>query len=290
MFEGKAPSTALQEMFRKFSRFIKKVYEDVIYKVNRAYKRETGKDLPILTDEVRNVMDRMLAVDEDIVQANEIYDMKGMFQTQEQSGMNDAEWLAYTTALEEAENKSIEIMTQQSMRQVRWLNNKREKVKKAFDKKILTLRKKIEGEELEKLKQDPMYKLQSFLKRGETFNDKGELVKTKGNHKISIISVKNSFPFDADNMASEIKQLGTGQYGMLGKKGLDAKVFADMFGFKSGPAMIEALLQIRPIQDVVKERTDKRMLEEHSDLVDDKQLELQAVSYTHLTLPTKRIV
>ena len=129
MFEGKAPSTALQEMFRKFSRFIKKVYEDVIYKVNRAYKRETGKDLPILTDEVRNVMDRMLAVDEDIVQANEIYDMKGMFQTQEQSGMNDAEWLAYTTALEEAENKSIEIMTQQSMRQVRWLNNKREKVK-----------------------------------------------------------------------------------------------------------------------------------------------------------------
>ena len=124
-------------------------------------------------------------------------------------------------------------------------------------------------------------RLINYLKRGETFNDKGELVKTKGNHKISIISVKNSFPFDADNMASEIKQLGTGQYGMLGKKGLDAKVFADMFGFKSGPAMIEALLQIRPIQDVVKERTDKRMLEEHSDLVDDKQLELQVQEAIH---------
>ena len=282
MYEGKAPSTALIEMFRKFSRFIKRVYTDVIYKVNRAYKAETGQDLPMLTDEVRNVMDRMLAVDEDIVQANEIYDMKGMFQTQEQSGMNDTEWAEYTAALQEAENRSIEIMTQQSMRQVRWLNNKREKVKKALDRKILELRKKIEVEELEKLKQDPVYKVQSFLKRGETFNEKGELVKTKGTHKLSINSVKNLIPFyDEAAVAADIKKLGTGQNGMVGKKGLDAKVVADMFGFASGEALVNALLEIRPIQDVVKQRTDHRMLEEHSDLIDDKQSELQVQEAIH---------
>ena len=282
MYEGKAPSTALTKMFRKFSRFIKRVYTDVIYKVNRAYKAETGQDLPMLTDEVRNVMDRMLAVDEDIVQANAIYDMKGMFQTQEQSGMNDAEWAEYTAALEEAENRSIEIMTQQSMRQVRWLNNKREKVKKALDKKILKLRQKIEGEELEKLKQDPVYKVQSFLKRGETFNEKGELVKTKGTHKLSIDSVKNLIPFyDEEAAKADIKKLGTGQNGMVRKNGLDAKVVADMFGFASGESLVSALLELRPIQDVVKERTDHRMLEEHSDLIDDKQLELQVQEAIH---------
>ena len=282
MYEGKAPSTALIEMFRKFSRFIKRVYTDVIYKVNRAYKAETGQDLPMLTDEVRNVMDRMLAVDEDIVQANEIYDMKGMFQTQEQSGMNDAEWTEYTAALEEAENRSIEIMTQKSMRQVRWLNNKREKVRKALDKKILKLRQKIEKEELEKLKQDPVYKVQSFLKRGETFNDKGELVKTKGMHKLSIDSIKNLIPFYDETAAkADIKKLGTGQNGMVRKNGLDAKVVADMFGFASGESLVNALLEIRPIQDVVKERADHRMLEEHSDLIDDKQLELQVQEAIH---------
>ena len=282
MYEGKAPSTALIEMFRKFSRFIKRVYTDVIYKVNRAYKAETGQDLPMLTDEVRNVMDRMLAVDEDIVQANAIYDMKGMFQTQEQSGMNDAEWAEYTAALEEAENRSIEIMTQKSMRQVRWLNNKREKVKKALDKKILKLRQKIEKEELEKLKQDPVYKVQSFLKRGETFNDKGELVKTKGMHKLSIDSIKNLIPFyDEEAAKADIKKLGTGQNGMVRKNGLDAKVVADMFGFASGESLVNALLEIRLIQDVVKERADHRMLEEHSDLIDDKQLELQVQEAIH---------
>ena len=282
LFEGKAPSTALQEMFRKFSRFIKRVYTDVIYKVNAAYKQETGQDLPMLTDEVRNVMDRMLAVDEDIVQANAIYDMKGMFQTQEQSGMNDTEWAEYTAALEEAENESIEIMTRQSMKQVRWLNNKREKVRKQFDKKVLKLRQKIEQEELEKLKQDPVYKVQSFLKRGETFNEKGELVKTKGIHKLSINSIKNLIPFyDEDVAKADIKKLGTGQNGMVRKNGLDAKVVADMFGFASGESLVNALLEIRPIQDVVKERTDHRMLEEHSDLIDDRQLELQVQEAIH---------
>ena len=146
------------------------------------------------------------------------------------------------------------------MKQVRWLNNKREKVRKQFDKKVLKLRQKIEQEELEKLKQDPVYKVQSFLKRGETFNEKGELVKTKGIHKLSINSIKNLIPFyDEDVAKADIKKLGTGQNGMVRKNGLDAKVVADMFGFASGESLVNALLEIRPIQDVVKERTDHRM-------------------------------
>ena len=116
-------------LFRKFSNFIKKVYKDVSTRLNELYKRETGKDLPILTNDVRSVMDRMLATDEQIVQANLIYDMKAMYQTQEQSGMNDAEWAEYTATLQEAEDESLEIMTRQSMRQVRWINNKRNKYK-----------------------------------------------------------------------------------------------------------------------------------------------------------------
>ena len=55
-----------------------------------------------------------------------------------------------SSCLEEAEDESIEIMTQQSMKQVKWLNNKRKKLKKQQDKKVLKLRQKIEQEELEK--------------------------------------------------------------------------------------------------------------------------------------------
>ena len=97
LFEGKAPSKdkGMLKLFKEFKRFIKAVYQDVSTRLNELYKKETGKDLPILTNEVRSVMDRMLATDEQIVQANQIYDMKALFQTQEQSGMNDEQWAKY---------------------------------------------------------------------------------------------------------------------------------------------------------------------------------------------------
>ena len=282
--EGKIPSPdkKIISMFRKFSRFIKDVYKDVSTRLNELYKRETGKDLPILTNDVRNVMDRMLATDEQIVQANLIYDLKAMFQTQEQSGMNNAEWAEYTAALQEAEDESLEIMTQQSMRQVRWLNNKRDKVKNELDKKILKIRKTVEAEVTEEIKQDKRYRLKTYLKRGEITNENGETTKVKGNYKISIDSIKNLTPFyDEASFKQEIKELGTGQYGMVAKKGVPVQLIADLFGFKNPQIMIDALLELQPIEDAITERTDQRMLEEYSDLVDPKQLELQVQEAIH---------
>ncbi len=282
--EGKSPNMdkGMISLFRKFARYIKNVYDDVTTRLNQLYKRETGKDLPMLTKEVRDVMDRMLATDEQIVQANLMYDLKAMFETQESSGMNDAEWAQYTAALQEAEDESLEIMTQQSMKQVRWINNKRDKVIKELDKKILKIRKKVEAEVTKEVNQDKRYKLENYLKRGKTTNDKGETVKVEGIHKISIKSIKDLTPFyDEDAQKAEIKQLGTGQYGMVGKQGLDVKLVADMFDFENPLAMIDALLELPPIEDVITERTDQRMLEEYSDLVDPKQLELQVQEAIH---------
>ena len=69
-------TTECLKLFRQFTRFIKGVYKDVSTRLNELYRRETGKDLPILTDEIRSVMGRMLATDEQIVQAEQIYDFK----------------------------------------------------------------------------------------------------------------------------------------------------------------------------------------------------------------------
>ena len=279
LFEGKAPSKdkGMLKLFKEFSRFIKAVYQDVSTRLNELYKKETGKDLPILTNEVRSVMDRMLATDEQIVQANQIYDMKALFQTQEQSGMNDAEWAAYQASLQEAEDESIEIMTQQSMRQVRWLNNARSKVLAKLQKDKKKLYKEVEAEVIEELKQDKRYKLQWYLKRGETYNDKGEVIKVEGDYKLSIDSLRNLVPFS--DMDAEIKQLTVQR--MAGKKGQDVKLVADMFGFTDPLAMIEALLTLQPLKEAIAERTQQRMLEEHSGLVDERELELQVQEAIH---------
>ena len=279
--ENKAPSTGLRKMFQRFSYYIKKVYDDIRTRLNTLYRQETGQDLPILTDEVRSVMDRMLASDEQIIQANDIYDMRAMFETQESSGMTDAQWAEYTAALREAEEQSLEIMTQDSMRQVRWLNNARTGLLKEFQKDNKKLYKKVEAEEREKVKQEKIYKLAAYLKRGETVNDKGEITKVKTGNKISIQSLRNLYPFDALDLKEEIKQLGTGQYGMLAKKGVDAKLIAEMFEFKTALDMVDALLEMQPIEDVITERTQERMLNEFTNLTDPRQQELRVQEAIH---------
>jgi len=277
LHENKAPSTGLRKLFQRFSYYIKKVYEDVRGRINDLYRQETGQDLPMLTDEVRSVMDRMLASDEQIIQANDIYDMRAMFETQETSGMNNEQWAEYTAALKEAEEESLEIMTQDSMRQVRWLNNSRQGLLKKYQKDTKKLYKKVEAEEQEKVKQEKIYKLAAYLKRGETVNEKGKIVKVKTGHKLSIESLSKLIPFY--DMKSEIKELT--QKRMATKKGVDVKLISEMFGFKTATDMVDALLEMQPIEDRVQERTEQRMIEEFSNLLDPRQQELKVQEAIH---------
>ena len=67
----------------------------------------------------------------------------------------------------EIQEETLEIMTQQSMRQVRWVRNKLPKVAKDLDKKIQKIRKEVEAEVIEEIKKDKRYRLKEFfLKRG----------------------------------------------------------------------------------------------------------------------------
>ena len=54
-----------------------------------------------------------------------------------------------------------------------------------------------------------------------------------------------------------------------------------MFGYESPVNMINALLDIEPIKDVVKERTDQRMVDEFSNLTDPRQQELEVQEALH---------
>ena len=279
LYDGKAPNTKLQELFDQFSDFLRSVYQSIRDELNQLYRDENGVDLPILTNEVKSVMDRMLASKEQIAQAETVYGMKAMFQTQEQSGMNNAEWAEYTEAKRVADSLAIADLTKATMRQVKWLSNAKSRVLKKLQKEAATIRKEVIEEETDKIKQEKVYRLQSYLKRGETLNDKGEVVKVEGNYKLSIESVRNLVPFH--DMKSELKKLGSGKYGMVAKEGQDVQLIADMFGYKDPVTMIDALVNIRPMKEVLMERVDQRMLNEYSDINDARKQELQVLEAVH---------
>ena len=69
--------------------------------------------------------------------------------------------------------------------------------------------------------------------------------------------------------------------GMTAKNGLHPDLVADMFGFASGDALVRAIIDAAPINEVVEGMTEQRMLERHGDLVDQRAIEEAANEAVH---------
>ena len=268
-----APSVALQEVFIRFGNMIRTLYKSIRDDLNEIYKKENGRDLPVLTDEVRDVMDRMVANEEQITYSQRVYDMRPMFETQELSGMDDATWKEYTEAIQESQDAAIDKLNKDTIKQLKWLGNKGKLTETLQDKEIKEIRKKVEAEETVKAENETLYKLEKFLKKGEWTDKDNNPFRSAGTHKIDIDSIRNLIL--SRDIKDVIKALGTGRWGMVSKDGLDVNIVAELFGFETAEGMINGLVDLEKIEDVIKERTKQRMLDEYSGLTDPKLEELR---------------
>lgn len=107
LMEGKAPSTRLQGVFRKFARWLKAIYRTVA-------------DLrsPI-TPEIREVMDRMLATDEQISEAQAERNARLMFDDAVDAGMSEADARRYAALGEEIRSEAEEELYAKVFRSIR---------------------------------------------------------------------------------------------------------------------------------------------------------------------------
>jgi hypothetical protein len=121
VMEGKAPSVELQPVFRRFKSWLLSVYRDI----KRFIATRTGATEIQLSNDVRRVLDRMLASQEQIAQAEEVVGL-----------------LPDENATEEA----IEKLTARSIRDLKWAVNARSKMIKAMQDQAAKLRKEIEAE------------------------------------------------------------------------------------------------------------------------------------------------
>ena len=253
--EGTAPSVKMQGIFDRFRSWLVAVYKNVREKLNDTYKAEHGEDLPILTGEVRQVMDRMLASEEDILHAEMVRDMTPVFQTQEQSGMDDGMWTAYKGLHQEAHDQAVTDLTRDSIQQMKWLGNARSKILKDMQREVAGVRREVRNEVAAEVTEEPTYKAIRYLKDAE------------GSAKLDIDAVRAMFPKE------DMVPLGRGRFALASKTGMDPDMAAGIFGFSSGEELVKALLKARKFEDEVDARTDSRMLQEHSELTDPKKLE-----------------
>jgi len=222
--EGKAPSQELQSLFAKFRSWMVQVYKTL-----------TGLNVK-LTDDVREVMGRMLATDEAIEQAKQAASMGPLYESAEQAGMTPAEYADYQAMGARSTNEASAELDARLMRDMKWLSRARDKAIKAAQAEANDLRKEVEREVRADVMAQPVYQAWQFL------TGKADRIDRK----------KSTGPVgeDVDNIFTAIAKAGgldrdevRRKWGVPLEEKLDSGVFGSPVVRKTGGMSIDAMAE-----------------------------------------------
>lgn len=77
------------------------------------------------------------------------------------------------------------------------------------------------------------------------------------------------------------RKLGIGRSGMVMSEGYHPDAVAELFGFNSGDSLVQSLINAQAPKDLIEDMTDKAMLEQFGDLIDDKRMQAAADKAVH---------
>lgn len=233
LFEGQAPSIELQPLFRRFRSWLVNVYKSLTQFMR-------GRNLQV-NDEIRQVMGRLIATDEQIAQAEEAAGLLPDF---------------------DATNEAIEKLQSRSLKDLKWTIKARDKYIKQLTREAYTLRKDVEDEVRKEVEAEPIYRAINWLKKGETIDpETGDQIKAEKGFRLSTEGLAEIYP-ESMLARPDLTRLR----GMTAKEGLHPDMVAEMFGFTNGDHLVRSILDAEPISSVIEGKTDRRMLERHGDL------------------------
>lgn len=247
LMEGKAPSEELRPVFARFRAWLVGIYQSV-------------KNLHVnLTPEVRRVLERMVAGDKAIADAEAQGNVAPMFTTPESAGMSPAEFSLYSKTVADASTQAREKLETQLLTEVQRERTAQWKAE----------RDKLETEITARVGEQPVYQAMAAILRG-TNPDGTPLVEGMEAQPMKLSRAILAEKFGADR----IKRLPRGMVTREG--GLDPDAVAEHFGFSSGDEMLTALEKAGPLKAVVEKEVTQRMLAEHGSMLLDGSLHEKA--------------
>jgi hypothetical protein len=172
-----------------------------------------------LNDDIRRVMDRMLATDEQIAQANEV---------------------AGLVPDEQADGEAAERLQKRSIADLKWAVKARDKVIAKLKREAREIEKTIRAEVTAEINQRPEVLAKAAIEKAEK-------------------------EFEADPMAAD----------------MNIAAIADSFGYPSVEAMYRAIEAFGDRAESIDGATERRMLEEHGDLIDERAITEAANEAVH---------
>lgn len=197
-FEGEQAPDGMQGLFDRFKTWLRALYRNVRDRIAANYRRETGEELPILTGEVRQVMDRMLASESEVATAEAVRNMVPLFQTQEQAGMTDQEWAEYQALDEQKRQQAVNALDEASLRQMRWMSGSRSRILKDLQAQHDAVRREVRKGVATEVMQRPEFAVPLFIRSGEMLQPDGSRVKveTEQERKLNRAQVLKALGFD----------------------------------------------------------------------------------------------
>lgn len=267
-FDGSQAPPGLQQLFDRFKTWLRALYRGIRDKIGANFERETGEQLPILTGEVRDVMDRLLASEEQVATAQAVREMVPLFQTQEQAGMTDEEWADYQAMDRLQFEAALRLRDQDQLRQMKWLSGARSRKLKEIQARAAVIRERVRREVIREVASTPRDRARRWLLNGKLLREDGKTVTEPAGtvHKLDTDAVRQLLPAGVAITTTKLRRLHQ-------KGGLNPDAVAEQFGFRSGESLVRALLEMEPFEAAVKRRTDERMVAEHSELADPGEVE-----------------
>lgn len=274
LMEGTAPSLEMQAMFARFRAWLTSVYRSL-----RGLNVE-------LSDEVREVFDRMLATQEEIDTAQRARAMRPIFTSAEDAAAFGVDWTEYQRQADDASAEALTNMQVRSLKDMTWAGKLRDETIKRLNRDAADKRKELRRAVEAEVKQEPVYRAQRWLKRGEMTTAEGEEIKAGAGHRLSIPALKAMYPAGALD-AVQWEKLGYGAFGMLAEDGMHPDQVAELFGYRSGDAMVREILEAPPMREAVEALTDLRMLEQYGDLTSPDAIAKAADEAIHNDVRTR---
>ena len=275
LIKGEAPSLELRDAFRTFSAWIKNVYKNLLAQ----FRGNTDRALDTnLSPEIRQVMDRMLATDAQIQQAEFARSMFPTVQTAEEAGMNQEQWEAYQAKGKDATATAVEQLQRKSLADMKWFANAKGKAIKEIQARARDIRKQMMADVTAEVMARPIYQAWQFLKSKSDGPDT-----PAGKFSVEALSEMYGGKGDSgfDKYALLDWQRLTSERMTSAKEGIHPDYVADMFGFSSGDDLVRMLIKAEKPSEVIERLTDERLLQEYSELATAEQIERAAEEAIH---------
>jgi hypothetical protein len=254
LMEGKAPTSALRKAFHSFKVWLLDVY-----------KKLTALGDVKISDDVREVFDRLLASEQEIADANAEMHYEPMFGRTGPLAMSDAQALKYEAALDEAREFAE---TQVSVRLMNDYMRTKEQHYKAH-------KKTVKADITKQVNDMNYYKALSNLQKG-TMPDGSALPD-------GVIAVKLNREELVQNYGADfVKNKLPKPYVYAREGGSNADAVALMYGLDSGDTLVQMLSNMPSRVDMIDQMTDEHMSKAYPDLIEDQQgLNAEAINAVH---------